>query len=59
VPDGARMPSCSGPSRCDLETVVFVSPTERRSILTAPARVGVDALRSGRREAFGEVKPRE
>jgi hypothetical protein len=59
VPDSAMMPSCSGPSRCDLETVVFVLLTERRSILTAPARVGSCALWSGRKEAFGEVEQKE
>jgi hypothetical protein len=59
VPDGAMMPSCSGPSRRGLDTVEFVFVSERRPTLTAPARGGSCALRSGRKEAFGEVEQNE
>jgi hypothetical protein len=48
VPDGTMMPPCSEPSRHGLETAVFVFTTEPRPTLTAPARVGGCALRSGR-----------
>jgi hypothetical protein len=59
VPDQAMGPPCSEPSRHGLETEVFVFTPERRPTLTAPARVGGCALRSGRKEAFGEVKQKE
>ncbi len=58
-PDRSILPPCSEPSRCGLETAESVARSERRPTLTAPARAGVGAVRSGRKKAFGEVEPKK